>query len=228
MKYKVVVTVLDKKLKVHMCNTKQDAIDKLMEVVSTMVGEYVIGGQNIDQVTDTITIPLLKDNKSVGSIIGAPATATARPLTGKFKRIKLLMSKVTPAFLASEVTGLLKEVLTGNYPMDAPIAPGLTVGDVLKVNGFFTDATLIEHMCSMYTGRMFRQLATQEGINMNDPAEVTKMIPVIDFSQRLEKAAVPIVINNLTRSQGIPTALDQEAIKGLVDKLLAALAEVSS
>lgn len=216
MNYKVMVAIKGEKLKVRMVSNRIAARDLVLSLVGELHGAYVIGPTSVDDRSDTITVPLFKNNVEVGAITGSPAVSPQRPLTGKFKELKLLMSKADAPFLAKDVIGIINEVMTGKYDMDAMLSPGLTVRDVLSVNGFYTSHEVIEQIAAVYGGRLFREAAKRCGINLEDSLEVSKCVPIMDLSTKLEKAVAKIAVAALIKKHGLPDVPDEAGIQRLM------------
>lgn len=217
MNYKVVVAIRNEKLRVMVRHDRDAAKALVLELIDEVQGAYVIGPTSIDQQHDTITVPLFKNNVHVGDITGAPVVGINRPLTGKYKELKLVMSKADAAFIAKDVIAITNEVLDGKYTGDTFFAPGLTVHDVISVNGFFTSPEVMEQIASVYIGRLFREAAKRCKINLDDSLEVMKCIPIMDLSTKLEKSAAKIAVAALTKKHGHPINVDQQGINRLME-----------
>lgn len=225
MNYKVTIAIQGEADLVNVVTDRKKAQARIMKLVDEMQGTYTIGIPNVDAVNDTITVPLFKEQVPVGSITGAPAQSANRPLTGKFKRMQLAMSKITPEFLSKDIVGIVSEVLKGAYQPDAEVAPGLRVRDLLEVNGFFMNEELMTHLASMLSGRFFRRLATEYNVNLNDQAEVNKCVAMMDMSSKVEREAAKISIKALIKKEGTPVAADEAGIQKLLESINAGLAK---
>ena len=175
---------------------------------------------SVDPDTDTITVKLIQDGTEVGiaSAYEKPSDMH-RALTGKFKAFKLFVSKIPADHFAEQVAEVIDEVINKRWARETMMAPGITVGDLLDIPGFYQDARIVSQITSAYVGRLLRKAAIDQfKIDMTDQQQFLKILPILESSMRRENIACAQVILSTTKKYG-KVEYDRTKVDELIKKV---------
>ena len=197
------------------------------QLLVSWITNWVKGGEgrtakepSVDADTDTITVHLIQNGETVGiaSAYEKPSDMH-RALTGKFKAYKLFVSKIPATHFAEQVGEVISEVLAGKWTRDTMMAPGILVGDLLDIPGFYQDARIVQQITSAYVGRLLRMAAiNQFKIDLEDPEQFMKTLPVLEATMVRENVATAQVVRDITKKHG-KVELDQAKVQALLKQV---------
>lgn len=222
MTFKVTVAKEGQADSVRIVRNRVEAKDELMAVMHTLVAEGYTPEPSTTH-NDVFQVVLRKQDAPTCTVSAFDATSIDDPLTGKFKQLKLLMSKLNPEVVAIDVEVLISTLMDKGLDQNEPALPGVTLGELINTPGFYTDNRVNEHLVASFIGRLCHHAATACQINVTDPDELIKIVPIIDKLSIVERQVVPIVKQRMIKKYGIPSNFDQELVDTLVDKIHRAL-----
>lgn len=222
MKFAIQTTIGDKTPTIEPVLNREAAQAKLV----AMIGEYTKKGYQstipeVHAVEDSISLTLSKEGEPsilVKAYNKFPGSSD-RPYTGKHKAFALLMSKVTKERIALDVEAVISTCLKGEFDMDAQMIPGNTVAQVIGAQGFFMNDIVLFQVIEAFMGRLYRQGALSVKIDLEDPQEMARCLPIIMKSNEVEKKAIPLVRERLIKKHGTPVSVDETAIEEILKRV---------
>lgn len=226
MVFKVTISTEGAAIITSIATTRVDAKDQLMTAVRSLVDEGYMPEPSTT-VNDVFRVVLRKQDAPTCIVSAFNASSVDDPLTGKFKQLLLLMSKLNPEKVAIDVEVLISTLMANSLDPKEPMLPGVPLGELINTSGFYTDDTIVQHLVGNYIGRICNAAAVACRVNISDPDELTKIVPIIDKLCLVERQVVPIVKQRMIKKYGIPPDFDQVKVNDLIDKINTCISGIS-